>query len=232
MDKSVKLLCVIPWNSPFLWAKSVSGFLNLLFPPTMSIGWYLASGWCSARRKTVGVEMAIQSEADFIWFLDADQVVEQETFLKLWDHVIAGRNPIGTMQPCRGYFPQFEGSKPFQPMCWDEHGKPFTPEKLQTVMYGSLNCFIIATDTFKRLERPWFQERFDETTMARQSSLDQHFTKKLWDAGMPLWVDPSIRPKHMDAMELDWSFQNRFDDLMPCKKQPLSSDSVKLEVLS
>ena len=99
-------------------------------------------------------------------------------------------------------------------MCWDEEGRPFTPDEFKPVMYGPLNCFLISAEVFRGLPRPWFSERFDVVTMARLSSLDQHFTKKLWDHGTPLWIDPAIRPRHMDAIPLDWQFQDRFNDLM------------------
>lgn len=219
-----KIACVIPWMSPFLWAKPVPGFLNVRIPEGVTTEWFLPAGWCSARRKTAGVELAMGAGAEYIWFVDADQLVAPDTLERLWAHVQAGRSPVGAMQPCRGYFPQFEGSKPFQPLCWDERGKPFTPKDVQTVVYGPLNCFLISVKVFRELDRPWFSERFNETTMARLSSLDQHFTHKLWKNGTPLWIDPEIRPKHMDAVPLDWTFQDRFDDLMPkeevCQEKP------------
>lgn len=213
----MKLACVIPWMSPFLWAKPVPAFLNLKYPAGVEYRWYMPSGWCSARRKTAGVEQALEWGADFIWFVDADQLVEPDTLLRLWYWVQEGTNPVGAMQPARGYFPGLT-RKPYQPVCWDEDGKPFTPDKLQPVMYGPLNCFVISTRIFKSLTRPWFSERFNPTTMARLSSLDQHFTRRLWDNKTPLWIDPAIRPKHMEAMPLDWSFQDRFDDLVEDRK--------------
>lgn len=212
----MKIACVIPWNSPFLWAKPVPGFLNVKAPTGAELRWFMPAGWCSARRKTAGVEQALAWGADFIWFVDADQLIEEDTLCRLYDR-IKGRAAVGTMQPCRGYFPQFKGSKPYQPMCWDEQGQPFTPKEFQPVMYASLNCFLIEAEAFK-MSRPWFIERFNAATMARLSSLDQHFTKRLWDKGTPMWVDPDIRPKHMDAFPLGWDMQDRFDDLVEVPK--------------
>lgn len=210
----MKIACVIPWMSPFLWAKPVPGFLNVEYPAGTEHRWFMPSGWCSARRKTSGVEQARAWGADFIWFVDADQLIEPDTLIRLWSHAHAGRSPIGALQPCRGYFPQFRHSKPYQPMCWDADGQPFTPETVQAVKFGPLNCFLIKADLFDTIDRPWFSERFNPLNMARLSSLDQHFTRRLWDHKTPLWIDPTIRPKHMEAMPLDWSFQDRFDDLM------------------
>lgn len=211
----MKIACVIPWNSPFLWAKPVPNFLNVKAPAGGELRWFMPAGWCSARRKTAGVEQALAWGAELIWFVDADQLVEEDTLIRLYAKIrVAGVAAVGAMQPCRGYFPQFKGSKPYQPMCWNEKGQAFTPTEFQPVMYGSLNCFLIEAEVFERLPRPWFSERFNVMTMARLSSLDQHFTKKLWDNGFRLWVDPDIRPKHMDAMPLDWGMQDRFDDLM------------------
>lgn len=213
MDTNKKIACVIPWNSPFLWAKPITNFLNLHVPDGVVLRWFMANGWCSARRKTVGVEQAMAWGADYVWFIDADQLIEENTLKLLWQHVIDGHCPIGVMQPARGYFPQFKGMKPYQPVCWDEQGKVFTPDKLQSIMYGSLNCVLIPITIFKTLARPWFTEKYEPSTMARLSSLDQHFTKRLWDNYTPLWVDPLIRPKHLDAVPLDWTFQDRFDDV-------------------
>jgi hypothetical protein len=214
----LKIACVIPWNSPFLWAKPVPNFLNVKSPAGAELRWFMPSGWCSARRKTAGVEQAMAWGADLIWFVDADQLVEDDTLIRLYERGVGKVAAVGAMQPCRGYFPQFKGSKPFQPLCWDEKGEPFTPKEFMPVMYGSLNCFLIDVHVFKKMGQPWFGERFRVTDMARLSSLDQHFTKRLWDMGTPMWVDPTIRPKHMDAVPLDWSFQDRFDDVMEAPK--------------
>ena len=205
----MKLAICIPWISPFLWAKPVPAFLNLRIPKGVETRWFFPGGWCSARRKTGGVELARNWGATHIWFLDADQLVEEDTLERLWAHVDAGRVPICALQPARGHFPGLT-ERPYQPVAWGLDGKPFTPSEVQQIPYGPLNCIILDMAIFERLPRPWFSERFNVTTMARLSSIDQHFTKKLWDIGRPLWVDPSIRPKHMEAFPLDWEMQNRF----------------------
>lgn len=202
----MKIACVIPWMSPFLWAKPVPAFLNIRIPNGVEVRWFLPNGWCSARRKTGGVELAQAWGADYIWFVDADQLVEEDTLERLWAHVQAGRSPICALQPARGAFQPGLTERPHQPVAWDEHGKPFTPTEVQQILYGPLNCILLSMDVFKKLSRPWFTERFNPTTMARLSSLDQHFTARLWwEAKTPLWCDPTIRPKHMDAVPLDWS---------------------------
>ena len=205
----MKLGICVPWMSPFLWAKPVPAFLNLRIPAGVEVRWFMPGGWCSARRKTGGVELAQKWGATHIWFLDADQLVEEDTLERLWSHVEAGRSPICALQPARGHFPGLT-ERSYQPVAWGLDGKPFTPTEVQKIPYGPLNCIILDMTIFQRLSRPWFSERFNVITMARLSSIDQHFTKKLWDIGRPLWVDPLIRPKHMEAFPLDWEMQNRF----------------------
>lgn len=207
----MKLACVTPWMSPFTYAKPVPALLNLRRPAGVEIRWDWPNGWCSARRKTGGVEWALKSGADYIWFIDADQLVEEDTLERLWAHVESGRSPIGALQPARGHFPGLT-ERAYQPVCWDNNGKPFTPENVAKVMYGPLNCVILPMDIFQAMSRPWFTERFNQKTMSRLSSLDQHFTKRLWDMGKPLWIDPTIRPRHMDAIPIDWEFQNHFTE--------------------
>lgn len=200
----MKIACVIPWMSPFLWAKPVPAFLNVCIPEGVTVRWFVVNGWCSARRKTGGVELAQAWGATHIWFIDADQVVEEDTLERLCAHVQAGRSPICALQPARGHFPGLT-ERAYQPVAWDDQGKPFTPDKVMQILYGPLNCILLSMDVFKKLERPWFIEKFNPVTMARLSSLDQHFTARLWmEAETPLWVDPTIRPKHMDAMPLSW----------------------------
>ncbi len=204
-----KIAIAVPWNSPFVWAKTMPSFLNMSIPKDVEVKWFWPNGWCSARRKTGGVEMAQKWGADYIWFLDADQLCEEDTLERLWGHVEVGRCPIGAIQPARGYFKGLV-ERPYQPVCWNLDGKPYTPEKVETVMYGPLNCILLPMKLFESLERPWFTERFDPITMGRLSSIDQHFTRKIWLAGSPMWVDPGIRPKHLDVIPLDWSFQEKF----------------------
>ena len=213
-----KIACVIPWMSPFIWAASMPAYLNLRIPAGLEHRWFMANGWCSARRKTTGVELAKAWGADLILFTDADQVVEPDALERLYAHHCAGRTPVCALQPSRSYLPGLM-QKPYQPVCWDEDAKPFTPDKVQIVKHGPLGCFLIPMAIFDALPRPWFSERFDPVTMARLSSLDPHFTRKLWDNKMPMWVDPGIRSTHLHPMEIDWTFQDRFDDLI-VEKEP------------
>jgi hypothetical protein len=208
----MKLACVIPWMSPFLWAKPIPSFLNLKIPKGVEVRWFMPNGWCSARRKTGGVEQAMEWGADYIWFVDADQLCEEDTLELLWAHVEAGRVPICALQPARGHFPGLT-ERPYQPVAWDEEGKPFTPTEVRQIVYGPLNCILLDMKTFRDMKRPWFNERFNPTTMARLSSIDQHFTARLAnEIKTPVWVDPTIRPKHMEAFPLDWEFQDRFSE--------------------
>lgn len=208
-----KIMCCVPWASPFIWAKTMPAFLNLKIPAGVEIRWEFVNGWCSARRKTGGVELAQAWGADYIVFVDADELIEPDTLERLFAHALAGRCPVGGLQPARGYIPHLM-ERPYQAVCWDDNGKPFTPDKLQTVRYGPMGCCLIQMQVFKEMRRPWFDEKFDPNTMARLSSLDQRFTERLWKNGTPMWIDPTIQAKHMDAMPIDFTFQNRFDDLM------------------
>lgn len=197
-----RLLAAIPWDSPFMWARPYMANLNLRFPEGVEGRWAQADGWCSARRKTRAVELAREWGAEWLWLNDADHLNPPDVLERLWVHAQAGRHPISALVPSRGFVPHLM-EYPFQAVCWGEDGRPFTPAKVQTVVFGQMGCILLRVDLFDRLPRPWFDERFDETTYGRRQSLDQRFTARLArEMGTPVWVDPDIPLQHMHAFPL------------------------------
>ena len=63
-----------------------------------------------------------------------------------------------------------------------------------------LGCALIRREVFERVPFPWFDLK------ESNYGSDMYFFTKVRDAGLEVWVDPSVRCGHMDYKE--WSFED------------------------
>ena len=228
--KVEKLAIGFPWVSPFIWTQTVDSLLNLRRPDNSRF--FRGRGWCPARRHLDICEMAVEWGASHILILGADQVYEEDMIERLISRVEDDNcEVISALVPTRGCVPRMD-MVPFQPMAWrfkantdfrqyrgyEEDGdmiEVIKPENgdLQEIDFIGSGVIMFPVDDLLMLPKPWFSETFDEETMAREASMDTKFCFKLKViSGAKLWVDTSILVRHLNVMEIDRSYQERFLD--------------------
>lgn len=68
-------------------------------------------------------------------------------------------------------------------------------------------------DHLLALARPWFRESVDFKTMQRLASMDTTFVWRLQtEAHATVWIDTTIKVKHVHAFQIDDTYQDRFRD--------------------
>lgn len=199
----------------------------------LTVEFVRGEGWCPARRHIHICEQALQRGADLICIVGADQVHPHDMLVRLIDRWNEGYEIVSALVPARGYI-EHMNMKPFQPMAWrippNEDGDLRIRRKsaeelvrvidvadgeMQRVNFIGSGVLMFHRDHLKALKPPWFFETVDNDTCQRLACMDTKFVWRLqMEAGAKVWVDTSIKVKHIHPFEIDDTFQHRFDDWM------------------
>jgi hypothetical protein len=194
---------------------------------------FRGSGWSPAKRHLNGVEQALAWGADLICIVGADQVHPPDMLRRLVARWEQGCEVISALVPARAFI-GWQDMRPFQPMAWRlkrgasvdidtlnlartttnqiEVIDPAAGELQQVNFIGS-GVLMFHRDHLAAMARPWFSELFDPVTYDRTASMDTRFVWRLQEeAGATVWVDTTIKVRHLHAFEIDESFQDRFND--------------------
>lgn len=111
------------------------------------------------------VEAALRAQADYIMFLDSDQIIQKDTIDKLAAHLDNGEDIVTTLI--------FRKDPPYQPCVFSEQ-KELENRQISLKYYDietqdltkpfyvescGLGCAMIKLDIFKNIKQPWFLPR-------------------------------------------------------------------------
>lgn len=233
----LKLGCCWIWASPFVMSDSVESMLSLRHPVGWDVGFYRGKGWGPARRHINACEKALEDGCDYLLILGADQVYEPDLLERLTARVDEGYETMCALVPTRGYVSD-QNTKPFQPVAWrwkrtsgtladvgvrEFRGREFDGDMIEVIDpadgdvqringIGS-GVMMFHRDHILSMPRPWFSEQVDYESQQRTASMDVRFAWNLQQiAGARLWVDCTIKVKHLHIFHIDDSFPDRFAD--------------------
>ena len=149
------------------------------------------------------MEAAIKAGADYILFLDADQLYPLDTVSRLAKHIDDGKLVVGGMTPHRtegrAILFDWKPEDPWQGK-WNQTIGPDTGVvKVGGMGFGGVMVSpkvaeIIPFPRFEMVGHPEFHYKIGE---------DVAFYKKCADNGIDVWCDTSLRNKHLNFMELE-----------------------------
>lgn len=193
---------------------------------------FRGAGWCPAKRHQAAVDQALAWGADLICIVGADQVHPPDMLRRLVARWERGCEVVAALVPARAFI-GWQNMRPFQPMAWRIKGGridleaigdgAFSPNQievidpaageLQQVNFIGSGVLMFHRDHLAAMARPWFTEVYDPATLERTASMDTRFVWRLQaEAGATVWVDTTIKVRHLHAFEIDESFQGRFAD--------------------
>ena len=232
-----RLAVIWPWQSPFVYTRCMESILHLTHPPGYETDIFRGSGWSPALRHLNGCEQAYNWGADYLVILGADQLYEPDLLCRLVARLESGFDAVACMLPTRGFLAWNHGMKPFGKVAWrfktstdgiqtmarQYHGQAVDPDMLELIdpAAGDMQrCHFVGSGVlaFRRehldaLAKPWFYETVEPLTQQRYASMDTRFSWRLqWEAGVSLWVDTSIKVKHLHVFAIDDTFSERFSD--------------------
>lgn len=156
----------------------------------MPNGWrkeHLIGGdWCGARNTLC--ELTLESDAEYLWFMDDDHAFSPDLLMKLLRH-----NEDLVMPVC------LTRSAPFAPVTFtervgdDRYLPIYLPEQeeqgLVELVAGGCAGMLIHRNVLEAVDRPWFEYGF--------ASEDILFCNKAVDKGFALYCDLSARLGHI-----------------------------------
>jgi len=235
-NRTSKLGVVTPWSSPFIWTKFTQNLADMLAAfrrPMWEAGFFMGRGCDPAARHVDMCQQALDWGADLICVVGADQVHPTDMLDRLIDRYWeTGGGVISALVPFRGYV-SWQNMKPFQPMGWrvvtngagvrEFRGMTLDPDMfepinpadgdLQRVDVIGSGVLMFDRQTIEALAPPWFYYKVDPVTMQRVADMDTRFVWRLREEVQAhVYVDTTIKVKHVHDMEIDESFQWRFAD--------------------
>jgi hypothetical protein len=193
-------------------------------------------GWCPARRHASICEKALEWGADLICIVGADQIHPEDMLPRLVARWNEGYEVIAALVPARG-FVGWQEMLPFQRMAWRlktagaapsvsletlnaANGVPAAVDvvdpaagDVQPINFIGSGVLMFHRDHLLALPKPWFSETFNPETMERLASMDTTFVWRLQtEAGAQVWVDTTIKVRHLHAFEIDETYPERFKD--------------------
>lgn len=136
-------------------------------------------------------EGALRYNADYMFWLDSDMVIAQDTLLRLMEHdkdIVSGLYfNRKTFEPIM----YLRGREKHEPIIrWDK-------DSLLKVDAIGMGCVLIKSDVFRNIPPPWFLYNAVENV-----SEDIYFCVKAKEAGYDIWVDPAVLPGHIGESEV------------------------------
>jgi GT2 family glycosyltransferase len=130
-------------------------------------------------------------DPDYLFWMDGDMLLDGDTILQLMRHdkdIVSGL-----------YFKK----ESYEPVMYHKKGELYAPVlrwnpsnifKVDAVGFG---CCLIKASVFRNLAPPWFV--YD---VGKNKGEDIYFCEKAREAGYEIWVDPSVRPRHLGVSEV------------------------------
>ena len=210
-----KLAVCYPGDTQSVFMSSFASIVNIEYPDC-EVKWFRGVGWCQARRRTDVCEKALEWGADLICQLDIDQVYEPDVLKRLLERIDGGCDIVAAMVPLRGYI-RASKTEPFGGAAWKMDGGCFEQVKrndgdLQEAEFPTSACVMFKAEILDKLEKPWYQNKFDPATYRMIHGEDGTFFYRLSLKGVKSYVDTTIKVKHCHVFQIDETYSERFAD--------------------
>lgn len=221
---SIKLAIVIPWGLDMIYRRTWETYEELEKPQDCRL--IFGTGRTPARRHELGCEDALYWGASHILILGGDQTYPDTKMIRkmvAWMKVdnleewMNRKEVVNCLVPIRGHRAG-QGTRPFQPI-----GKMINPETqemvnitreldpiVRTEIIGT-GVMLFEANILRALDRPWFNDVEHKGTNEIKTMQDVNFIQKLNNHGHQVWCDTRIIVKHLGVLEIDDTYQWRFE---------------------
>lgn len=215
---------MIPWGLDMIWRRTWETYEELEKPNEYKL--IFGTGRTPARRHEIGCEEALQWGASHVLILGGDQTYPDKKMIRKmlkWMEVsdleswMDRKKVINCLVPIRGHR-SGQGTRPFQPI-----GKKINvdtqemenitredPPIVRAEIMGT-GVMLFETDILKGLKKPWFGDIEYKGTNETNVMQDVNFIMKLNNQGHQTWCDTQIIVKHLGVLEIDDTYQWRFE---------------------
>ena len=216
LHRVTKLCIGWPWQPPMCWTKVMDNYLSIERPQNSF--WVRGGGGTTARRHIEICEKGQEAGASHILILGADQIHPIDMIPRLIKRVEEDKcDVISASIPANG--------KPgklryFQRSGWVRSRSEnrlvnldVSKGELQKIATIGSGVLMFPTVALDDMMKPWFKDFCDPETLEFSGITDTEFVTALaFSTKMKIWVDTTIDVKHLLPMEVDGSFEERFND--------------------
>jgi len=196
MLNKIKITIGIPTASNLLHQKFVQSLMCLQLPQNTEIDYNVITGYQLPFARNRIVQHALDSNSDYVFFIDADMVFPSDSLIRLFNHNLDLVNALA-----------FRRTSPHYPTIfkWNENEKcyetmSYTKGLLEVEATG-MACMLIKTEVFKKMKQPWYYYR-DNTF-----SSDLTFCENARKEGYKIMIDTDLKIGHLgDEKVIDESF--------------------------
>lgn len=222
--ESIKLAVVIPWGLDMIWRRTWETYEELEKPQDCKL--IFGTGRTPARRHEIGCEEALKWGASHILILGGDQVYPEKDMIRKLVEWIKVENleqwtlrkkVVNCLVPIRGHRPG-QGTRPFQPIGMMVDSDTDEQIAITRDMAPIVKAEVIGTgvmlleaDILNGMEKPWFGDKYTPGTNNVNVMQDVNFVQKLNNSGSQVWCDTQIVVKHLGVLEIDDTYQWRFE---------------------
>jgi GT2 family glycosyltransferase len=128
---------------------------------------------------------------DYIMWIDSDMIFKPEDVEKLISHNVDIVSGLCKRDPYTFAFSKLE-DKPFSQIMGQTEAD--IPDKLFEVKAVGAAFLLVKRGVFESIKRPWFSTTLVENDFVGE---DVYFCIKAREAGYKIWIDPSVKIKHL-----------------------------------
>jgi len=192
-DNMKKIICVIPCYASVPTQFMIS-LLDLCNSSKLPILAHAAVGYNISYLRNSLMEIALESESDYILTLDADQIYPSNTVDTLVEHIDSGKSLIGGLTLKRS-------NK--RPLVFDFTEATGYEMKQYAIAQGLIKCdamgmggIMMKPEVLKTIGFPYFDSRYADDDR-QQIADDTSFYKKCKDSGIDVWCDANLKYGHL-----------------------------------
>lgn len=187
---SVKILCCMP-TTGFIYPKTFTSIIKLKKPEGVELHWAVTEDSLVYHARNIFVERALNGEYDYIFMVDSDMVLPEDTLIRLLaddKDIVSGlafKRRFPHEPACLSLCRVVENIPVFKSMStWE-------PGELKQVEGVGSACILIKTDVFKALgEINWYMPTLE-------FSEDYSFCLRATEEGFKIFVDTSLVVGHI-----------------------------------
>ncbi len=193
MDKRIKILIGIPTATDYFHRKFVQSLMSLRYPANSDIDINIVSGYQLPFSRNRIVQHALDTNSDYVFFIDADMVFGPDLLVNLFSHDLPMVNALA-----------FRRTSPHYPciFSWNEKEKCYETMSytsgLLSVDATGMAAHLIKTEVFRKLkeefsDKPWYYYRDNIF------SSDLTFCENARKIGYKIFIDTDIKIGHLGS---------------------------------
>lgn len=152
-----RIIIGIPTASALLHRRFVQSLMSLQYPQGVDADINIVEGYQIPFARNRIVQHALELDADYVFFIDADMIFPPDTLKRLLNHNVDIVNALA-----------FRRTSPHYPciFSWDEENECYitadyssSKTSLMKVDACGMPCILIKTEVFKKMKQPWYYYR-------------------------------------------------------------------------